>query len=640
VDAAVLTALEEGVVVVDRQGGLIRTNAAASAILGVELESMPPGSHWWDVLSARRSSDGRPLDVGGEVLRSGREVRAVDVQIERGGETASLSVNYLPLRGDQGAIVGLVISFRDVSEQQRERRELLDTQARLREAHDVARLASWEWRPGTGEVIVFQALGGSEMSPGTRVTLEEWLAILPTEEHRRVLEQFEAFSRGEKEETVERFEYALADGRVWLELRCRAVRGDQGKLECVRGTAQDVSEQELTRQELKDTGDFLQATLDSLSTHVAVLDDRGEIVMTNRAWSSFTDGNGAPSPAGGVGANYLAVCDAASKDDSAALAAAGLRAIAAGEETDFSMEYSCHSPHSQRWFQMKATRYEGSGPIRVVVTHENISERKAEERLVAIDLDKLAWVARIEEALTADRFVLHAQPILELASGKIVQRELLIRMRHPDEPGGDRLVPPESFLPVAEEFGLVTQIDRWVIDRSVELAATGMPVELNVSGRSISDPRLVDYIKAAIERTGADPQALVFEITETTLVEDDLSARAFVTRLHALGCKVALDDFGTGYGGFTYLKQLPIDFLKIDIEFVADLAYNPASRTVVQAIVKLANGFGLKTVAEGVENEPTMDALRELGVDYAQGFHIGAPAPLASERRAIGTVTA
>jgi EAL domain-containing protein (putative c-di-GMP-specific phosphodiesterase class I) len=163
------------------------------------------------------------------------------------------------------------------------------------------------------------------------------------------------------------------------------------------------------------------------------------------------------------------------------------------------------------------------------------------------------------------------------------------------------------------------------------MAATGLPVEVNVSGRSISDPRFVDFIKITLERTGADPQMLVFEITETTLVDDDVSARAFVARLHGLGCKVALDDFGTGYGGFTYLKQLPIDYLKIDIEFVSDLSYNPASRTVVQAIVKLAQGFGLQTVAEGVEDSATVEALGDLGVDLIQGYHVGRPAAILHE---------
>jgi predicted signal transduction protein with EAL and GGDEF domain len=129
------------------------------------------------------------------------------------------------------------------------------------------------------------------------------------------------------------------------------------------------------------------------------------------------------------------------------------------------------------------------------------------------------------------------------------------------------------------------------------------------------------------------PGLLVFEITETALVRREVAARAFAERLHGLGCKLALDDFGTGYGGFTFLKRLPIDYLKIDVEFVSDFASNTASRHVVQAVVALARAFSLQTVGEGVEDEETLTLLRELGVDYAQGYHIARPAPF--EPRAI-----
>jgi PAS domain S-box-containing protein len=631
---AVLMALDEGLIVMDLEGRLLETNAAASHILGVDLDAAGGRGAWWEVFAARRPGSAGALDVGRHVIDSGHEVRGVEVEIDRLTGTALLSVNYQPLRGRAGTVAGLVLSFRDVSDREHERRTLLETQGRLREAHDVARLASWEWQPDTGDVIVFQALSESGIAPGTRVTLQQWLAMIPSEHHGQTNDDFEAFVSGQSDESVRRVLYSLPDGPVWLEIRSRALRDDTGRLLCVRGTAQDVSKQHLAQQELAATRDFLQATLDSLQAHIAVLDARGEIVMVNRAWDGFALDNGAGLGSAGVGANYLAACDAEGDGGSGVQAGAGLRAILAEEETEFLMEYACHSPQARRWFQLRATRHEGPGETRVVVTHENITERKAEERLMAVDLDKLAWVGRIEEALTQDRFVLHAQPILELASGRIVQRELLLRMRHSEASGASGLVAPASFLPVAEEFGLITKIDRWVIDRAAELAATGLPVELNVSGRSISDPRLVDYIKSAIERTGADPQMMVFEITETTLVDDDISARAFVARLHGLGCKVALDDFGTGYGGFTYLKQLPIDFLKIDIEFVSDLLHDPASRTVVQAIVKLAQGFGLKTVAEGVEDNATLEALLELRVDYAQGYFIGRPAPLQNSRRA------
>jgi PAS domain S-box-containing protein len=262
-----------------------------------------------------------------------------------------------------------------------------------------------------------------------------------------------------------------------------------------------------------------------------------------------------------------------------------------------------------------------------VVVFEDITERQATAARVERDLEKLAWLERIQEALTENRFVLYSQPIIDLRTGEIVQRELLIRMRDRRAPGGIAgLIAPGEFLPVAEEFGLITEIDRWVIDRGTEIAATGCAVEVNVSGRSISAPGLVDHIRHAIQRSGADPEKIVFEITETTLVSDEPAARAFVESLHTLGCKIALDDFGTGYGGFTYLKQLPVDFLKIDIEFVSDVRTNSASRNVIQAIVGLARGFGLKTVGEGVEDEASLNLLRKIGVDYAQGFHIGRPA--------------
>jgi EAL domain-containing protein (putative c-di-GMP-specific phosphodiesterase class I) len=194
-------------------------------------------------------------------------------------------------------------------------------------------------------------------------------------------------------------------------------------------------------------------------------------------------------------------------------------------------------------------------------------------------------------------------------------------------PDGE-VIAPGLFLPIAEKYGLVCELDRWVIERAVTLAATGAPVELNISGQSIGELELLGHLEACLERTGADPSLLVFELTETAIVEDQPAARAFAERLHEIGCKLALDDFGTGYGGFTYLKQLPVDFLKIDIEFVRDLLTNAASRHVVQAVVELARGFGLKTVAEGVEDGATLELLRDLGVDLAQGYHIARPQPV------------
>jgi PAS domain S-box-containing protein len=270
----------------------------------------------------------------------------------------------------------------------------------------------------------------------------------------------------------------------------------------------------------------------------------------------------------------------------------------------------------------------GEGSDGCVIVFEDITEHKARDEQLQRELDTLAWVSRVQDALADERFVLHAQPIVDVTSGEVTQWELLLRMLAPDGDDGDSLIAPGTFLPAAEEHGLIRDIDRWVVERAAELAAGGAAVELNLSGASVSDPALPAHVEAAIARTGADPRRLIFEITETTVVTDEQAATRFVEQMHALGCRIGLDDFGTGYGTFTYLKQLPIDYLKVDVEFVRDLAENPASRKVVEAIVSLADSFGLKTIGEGVEDEHTVELLRRLGVDYVQGFHLGRPEPL------------
>ena len=191
--------------------------------------------------------------------------------------------------------------------------------------------------------------------------------------------------------------------------------------------------------------------------------------------------------------------------------------------------------------------------------------------------------------------------------------------REPIEPG--------RFLPIAEEFGLIVEIDALMVRRAAELAARGHRVNVNLSAQSVAKPGMSDFIGGEISRLGADPSLIAVELTETALITSEHAARRFVERLADLGCDFALDDFGTGYGGFMYLKQLPIDYLKIDMEFGHDLTTNEGSKRVVRAVVDLAKGFGQRTIAEGIEDEETRDVLVEMGVDYGQGFLFGHPTP-------------
>ncbi len=398
----------------------------------------------------------------------------------------------------------------------------------------------------------------------------------------------------------------------------------------MRGTSQDITERVVAREQLEratedalNARNHLAAVTDSMGEGLLVLDSAGCVTLMNEAaeemlgWRlkdlrgrilhdlvHYRRPDGSPQPAAA----------------STILQTLELRATIRAEDEIFIRRDGTELPTSYT----AAPLVTAEGLEGCVIVFTDATVRQAEQRELRRKLEALSWAGRVQDALREERFVLYAQPILDLASDEIVQHELLLRMR---EPNGD-IVGPGSYLQIAEEHNLIGDIDRWVIREASILAARGLPVELNVSGGSISDPELITHIETCLRESGADPALMVFEITETALVSDEEAGRHFVQRVHELGCKLALDDFGTGYGGFTYLKQLPVDYLKIDIEFVRDLRTSDASLHVVEAVVNLARGFGMHTVAEGVEDAETLNLLKTLGVDYAQGYHIARPGPL------------
>jgi EAL domain-containing protein (putative c-di-GMP-specific phosphodiesterase class I) len=243
-------------------------------------------------------------------------------------------------------------------------------------------------------------------------------------------------------------------------------------------------------------------------------------------------------------------------------------------------------------------------------------------------------VQRIQDALDEDRFSLYAQEIVELkehdASGLHV--EILVRLR--DESG--RIVPPTSFLPAAERFGLIKQIDRWVVRNAFcslkERAATphAEPIAccaINLSGPTIGDEAFLSFLEAAFAEFGIPPESICFEVTETSAILDLNAARRFVQALQAFGCTFALDDFGSGMSSFNYLKELPIDFVKIDGSFVKEMLRDSADRAMVEMISHVGHVMGKRIIAECVETKAIAEALREIGVDYGQGYGIAKPKP-------------
>ncbi|HXP37229.1 MAG TPA: EAL domain-containing protein [Solirubrobacteraceae bacterium] len=249
---------------------------------------------------------------------------------------------------------------------------------------------------------------------------------------------------------------------------------------------------------------------------------------------------------------------------------------------------------------------------------------------------RLTWSERVARAVHEDLFELHCQPIVDLTSDAISRWELLLRL-----PGaGGELILPSQFLYTAERSGLILEIDRWVLSEAIGLIAeqhaAGREVclEVNISGRSVGDPELLALIEQALERTAIDPASLILEVTETAAIANMDRARGFATTLQSLGCGFALDDFGAGFGSFYYLKHIPFDYVKIDGEFIRCLPTSSTDRLIVDSIVQMSKGLGKCTIAEFVEDRETVEVLKQSGVDFGQGYHLGRPIPV-SEALAV-----
>jgi len=255
---------------------------------------------------------------------------------------------------------------------------------------------------------------------------------------------------------------------------------------------------------------------------------------------------------------------------------------------------------------------------------------------------QMKWVSRIRQALDQDRFRLYFQAIepVRREARRGAHFEVLLRMV--DDDGAE--VPPGAFIPAAERFGLMQEVDLWVVSRTLawlgeqrQWGPGGVGVcSVNLSGASMGSDACLEIITRGIQEHGVPPAVLCFEITETAAIANLERATRFIARLKSLGCSFALDDFGSGLSSFGYLKTLNVDYLKIDGAFVKELDRNTVDRAMVQAIVGVGQVMGLRTIAEFVESEAILACLRDIGVDLAQGYHVGRPQPLDAFRQVTG----
>ncbi|MGW8248580.1 MAG: EAL domain-containing protein [Acidiferrobacterales bacterium] len=263
------------------------------------------------------------------------------------------------------------------------------------------------------------------------------------------------------------------------------------------------------------------------------------------------------------------------------------------------------------------------------------------DALVSRNVSEMNWTHRIRHALSNDDFVLYHQTIESLQDEEDLHCEILLRMIDAD----GSIILPGAFIPAAERFGLMGEIDKWVVDHSLDVIRDGdydfRSYSINLSGQTLGNPSIMNAIVDEISRSDVNPELICFEITETAMITNLSSAEKYIKTIRELGCKFALDDFGTGLSSFSYLKNLPVDRLKIDSHFIRDIVEDEINSTMVMSINVVGHSMELLTVAEGVEDDRILDSLRKIGIDYAQGYALSRPEPFAGQGRELsGSVEA
>jgi PAS domain S-box-containing protein len=412
---------------------------------------------------------------------------------------------------------------------------------------------------------------------------------------------------------------------VTVNLRTAAVADRAGNCEGYVTVAIDISERVEAERRHRDIADYLSAAMNGINDGFFSLDAEGRVTYANSAAEQLL-GLTCEQLLGSVMheiTHYRRADGGALSIDECPIE------LARREDRTIRMDDDVFIRHDGSDLPVAYTAspfHTSQGVAGVVVVFRDISEEKGRQRRLRELAGEFRWAVRVREALddtvASTGFVLDAQPIVAIATGAPLAEELLLRMHRDGE-----IVAPGRFLTAAANHGLMAQIDRWVLGQAVALARGGRAVTLNLSHTAFTDFGLLEEIERDFELTPGIPSLLTFEVTETSVIEDVESAGRFIARLHDVGCKVALDDFGTGYSGFAYLKRMPLDHVKIDREFVHDLAYNDASHHVVEAIVNVSRTFGYTTIAEGVEDPEALQILADLGVEYAQGYLLGRPQP-------------
>jgi PAS domain S-box-containing protein len=492
--------------------------------------------------------------------------------------------------------------------------ELREYAERMTEAEAIVHFGAWRWDIDTGRVRWSDELHRIYgLAPGEfEGTVDAFMGFLHPDDRERVwghisraLESLEPFLfeerivRGDGNERV-----LLSQGRPLV--------GPDGGPAAVVGVCQDVTERVRAQLELGASERRMRALIDHTPAIVGVKDLEGRYVMTNAETGRLLG----MTPEQIVGRH----CSELFPTIAEQIRAGDRRAV-----TEMAPVYDEvvleHEGEARTYLLVTFPLPDSSGlPVETCTIATDVTERRERE---SERRERHEWEERIASALADGRMVVHRQPVVGLADGREQGYELLVRMQAQDS---GELLAPAAFMPAAERFGLVRSIDVWMVARALELATRFAP-EVNLSAVTLCDAGARRQIIRLLESAPQAAARLVFEITETAAAEHLVAALEFAEQLTRFGCGLALDDFGTGFGSFTYLRSLPLRYLKIDQSFVRDLPRSDGDRRIVQSIIGIAQQFDLLTIAEGVEDEETLRLLREMGADFAQGFYLGRPAP-------------
>ncbi len=681
---AVLASMGDGMLVHDETGRVVTANEAACVLLGVTLDELT-GRLPADAERRVVSQDGSELGADdypvSTVLRTGEAVRDMTMGVHRpDGTLVWLAVSAVPLLED-GAVIGTVVTFHDVTQRVELTSTLALREQQLRRTFEDSPIgmliASAD--PATGAVLTDANDAFCRMAGRTRDELlagMRFVDLLHSGDRAAANELLAGLLRGEqtRDEPVERRMLRPDGSTVWIELITSLVRHVDGRPLHVLRQVEDVTERRASRKHIERlahsdvlTGLPNRALVDQLlrqaqaraartAEHLALLfidldrfktvnDSLGHevgdallIALAERLWQHL----GHDHRLGRQGGDeFLVLCEDLGTDEDeayhrAAEAAASVHAAlsapvtVAGHElrmtASIGVALSCAGSRSPaellRAADLAMYHAKARGRDRTEIFEESLEQLAARRAQVEHELRR---------GLADDQFELHLQPVVELATGRWVGAEALVRWRHPEH----GLLLPGAFLSVAEDSGLIQPLGDWVIEAACRhlsaLLAGGWAeasINLNVSGRQLGRHAIVEVVRRAVDRYGIDPRRLRMEITEDVLIELAGSPMHELHALHQLGTPVGLDDFGTGYSSLSHLRQLPVSFVKIDGSFVASLTDEAADHAIVAAVIGLAEDLGLDVVAEGVEDERAARTLIDLGCLEAQGWWYGPAMPL------------